>query len=77
MRLSDRGTNGQNYHRFVRAQMQARKEFMNWSGLMECTARRAATPGPGFVKPWIKGWDKTLGLIEGHAKSLRTDSAPQ
>ena len=43
---------------------------MNWEGLMECNARRAATPGPGGVKPWIKGWDKTLSLIEGHAKSL-------
>lgn len=50
---------------------------MNWGGLMECTARRAASPGPGFVKPWIKGWDKTLSLIEGHAKASRADSAPQ
>ena len=50
--------------------MQARKEFMNWSALMECTARRAAAPGPGGAKPWVKGWDATLELIHSHVKAL-------
>ena len=49
---------------------------MNWEAFMECTARRAVTPGPGFVKPWIKGWDETLGLIEQHAKTFRAEVAP-
>ena len=51
------------------SKVQAGKEFMNWAEMMECTARRAVVPGPGGVKPWIKGWDTTLNLLEMHVKS--------
>ena len=44
---------------------------MCWSAMMECTARRATevavATGP---KPWVRGWDATLSLINANVKAL-------
>ena len=52
-------------------QIRSRKAFMNWSAMMECTARRATElPASAGPKPWVRGWDATLGLIEANVKAL-------
>ena len=57
-------------------QIRGRKEFMCWSAMMECTARRAmevaAIAGP---KPWVRGWDATLSLINANVKALSVGAA--
>ena len=44
---------------------------MNWSAMMECTARRATNaPASAGAKPWVRGWDATLSLIEANVKAV-------
>lgn len=51
-------------------QRQERKAFMNWDANVACMARRAAPKRGDGVKPWVEGWNATLGIIEQHVKSL-------
>ncbi len=55
----------------MHVQIRARKNFMNWSGMMECTARRATElPAGAGPRPWVRGWDATLSLIEANVKAV-------
>ena len=56
---------------WLHVQIRARKAFMNWSAMMECTARRATeAPASAGARPWVRGWDATLSLIEANVKAL-------
>lgn len=43
---------------------------MKWDASVACMARRATPEQADGAKPWVSGWNATLGIIEQHVKSL-------